>query len=182
MSTSRKEEIIKKGFLKSLLDGTLELKDLAGINPDLQIARQAFIQGVQEATQAIMKSVESNMATSAKQDEMKITMDAVKAKTDNLDELLSLAGLKDFHEQWNGNDATKTIDLTTDYSPKSIRGRDFIVHNLGGTNITVEIDGESAKTVKKYDVFTFSGTEWYEMIITNAGNSDVEVTIVGDEL
>lgn len=49
MSTARKEAIIKRGFIKSLLEGTLELKDLAGINIDLDIARQAYLQGVQEA-------------------------------------------------------------------------------------------------------------------------------------
>ena len=68
MSTARKEEIIKKGFIKSLLEGTLELKDLAGINIDLDMARQAYIQGLQETTQNLIELVKSGMATAAKQD------------------------------------------------------------------------------------------------------------------
>lgn len=68
MSTSRKEEIIRKGFLNSLLAGTIEIKDLAGINIDLDIARQAYLQGVQETTQALIELVKENMATAAKQD------------------------------------------------------------------------------------------------------------------
>jgi len=57
MSTARQEEIIKKGFIKSLLEGTLELKDLAGINIDLDIARQAYIQGVQESNLAVQGKI-----------------------------------------------------------------------------------------------------------------------------
>ena len=57
MSTARKEAIIKKGFIKSLLEGTLELKDLAGINIDLDMARQAYIQGVQESNLAVQGKI-----------------------------------------------------------------------------------------------------------------------------
>jgi len=93
LSTSRQEEIIRKGFIKSLIEGTLELKDLAGINIDLDIARQAYIQGVQETTQALIELVKTNMATAAgqalqatgaKQDTMKTVLDAVQVGTDKI--------------------------------------------------------------------------------------------------
>lgn len=71
MSTSRTEEIIKKGFLKSLLEGTLEIKDLSGININLDLARQAYLQGIQETTQDLIEVVKEEMATSVKQDEIK---------------------------------------------------------------------------------------------------------------
>lgn len=81
MSTSRKEEIIKKGFIKSLLDGTIEIKDLAGINIDLDIARQAYLQGVQETTQALIELVKENMAIEAKQDTMITMLSSLNDKT-----------------------------------------------------------------------------------------------------
>lgn len=68
MSTARKEKIIKEGWIKSLLEGKLEIKDLAGINIDLDMARQAYLQGVQETTQTLIELVKENMATAAKQD------------------------------------------------------------------------------------------------------------------
>ena len=57
MSTSRLEEIIKKGYIKSLLDGTLEIKDLAGININLDMARQSYLQGIFEATKALIEAL-----------------------------------------------------------------------------------------------------------------------------
>jgi len=87
MSTARKEAIIKKGFIKSLLDGTLELKDLAGINVNLDMARQAYLQGVLETTQELIELVEASMATADKQDILESIMEIIKVPKTSAGEL-----------------------------------------------------------------------------------------------
>lgn len=123
-----------------------------------------------------------SLAKSDTQDLIKTATDNMKTQLDNLDILLSDSVFRDFHDQINTTSTSLTIDLTSDYSPASIRGQDFIVHNLGNTNITIAVDGESAKTVEHHDVFLFHKTEWYVLVLSNDGGNNVEITIIGDVL
>jgi len=97
----------------------------------------------------------------------------------NIDKTLSTAGLKDFHDQVNTALVALTINLNTDYAEPR-RGWDFLVHNLGGADITVAIDGVPIKTVRENDAFGFRDTEWYIMVLANPGTVNVEITVTGD--
>lgn len=123
MSTSRKEEIIRKGFLKSLVDGTLELKDLAGINIDLELARYAYLQGVQETTQELIELMQADMATAAgqalqataaKQDLAKTVLDSIDVKVGKLFVIIPSDDLlisNDDTEEWSVGGSGSTMKM-----------------------------------------------------------------------
>jgi len=83
---------------------------------------------------------------------------------------------RDFLYTYNGSDTSLNLDVVQEYHAV---GLDFSLQNLGSSDITVQVDGRPALTIKAGAALSFSNIKFARIKIVNSGGSTFNLMVAG---